>query len=250
MTTDNSSTPDAPSKPWYQSKAILGQIATGIISLLAIYKVDLTGIDINQTVMAIGALIATGVAIYGRVTAKHQITARPVKTSTSLLVVFLIPFLLIGCASTSPSVDPTPTPTTVNVAPADNAKFVTAIKAAVVVEKAGFSLAYAILKGDEKTNFPKYVSGSGYLLASFENGTVPTDDQVKNGLSPYFPTSSASYAPIVQAITTATSTIKSFIDLYIPSSYTNVADYINYALDKLAQGAYAWADPYLTTTSS
>jgi len=102
MTTDNTTTPDsqAPSKPWYQSTTILASISTGVIALLGIFKIDLTGIDVNQDVLAVATLIGVGVTIWGRVTAKHQITAGSSATPpATLLVLLLIPLFIIGCAA-------------------------------------------------------------------------------------------------------------------------------------------------------
>jgi|GEM_PF-2795980 len=246
-------TTSTPQKPWYQSATIISSIATAIIALCGIFKIDLSSIDVNQNVLAIATVIGTCMTIYGRIRATHQITSGTNTTANILMLCLILPVLITGCASTTPSPTPTPTPTPVStpiVAPADNARFVASVQAAQLILETGGRVALATLSPTDQHTYAMYLSGSGHVFESLETGVAPTSTQVTNALSAYFPTTASNYTAIVQLSTAAVSTIGVALKAYVPAGSENYAAYVNYSLQALAQTAYAVADPYLTQAAS
>jgi hypothetical protein len=101
-----------PTKPWYQSKGVLGGIASGVPALVILLKlagIDIADLSSELSAGLIGAvgLVGTIVAIYGRITASKPIA--PAAPSTFCVPAFLVPLLCFGlvtgsltsCSSTS-----------------------------------------------------------------------------------------------------------------------------------------------------
>jgi len=61
------------SKKWYQSKTIIGGIVAMIMMIVAFSGFDLDEGVITEFVTNLFGLITMGVAIYGRIVAKHKI---------------------------------------------------------------------------------------------------------------------------------------------------------------------------------
>lgn len=73
MTTNTNSTE---TKPWYQSTTILGALATGLVALLGIFRINLgvsTG-ELTDALLALGTFAGTVVTIVGRIKASTTIT--------------------------------------------------------------------------------------------------------------------------------------------------------------------------------
>lgn len=73
MTTNTNSND---TKPWYQSSTILAALATGIIALLGIFKINLTDFhqEITDALLSLGAIAGTVLTILGRLNASKPVT--------------------------------------------------------------------------------------------------------------------------------------------------------------------------------
>jgi len=149
---------------------------------------------------------------------------------------------LVSCAGTTTN---PPSSAPVIVAPEDNAKFCFLVEGACTILEVGGKVALATQTAATQKEYAAYLSGSGHVYESLQTGKVPTDAQVQNALSAYFPTSSGKYTTIVQLGTSALSPVITWIKVYIPPSWGNAGDYVNYVLAKLAKVCYDVADPYL-----
>lgn len=68
-----------PTKPWYQSKTIIGAIVTGLATVAQIAGVEVTEQETQVFVTAltaVGQAIGIGLTIYGRVKAQGRIAAK------------------------------------------------------------------------------------------------------------------------------------------------------------------------------
>lgn len=169
-------------------------------------------------------------------------------------------FSLTGCGLPDLPPDPnTPPPATVPVGnsvliadPAQNAKFVSAVNFAGDILSLGGSLALkTYTSGADQVAYAKLLSGSGHVFESLETGSLPTDDQIKNSFSAYFPATAGNYVNIANGAAEALSVIRDGIASVLPAGLQKsnpgvYAAYVNYALAALAKIAYSTADPYLT----
>ena len=91
-------------KPWYLSKTIIATIISMVVALLAEFHVKLPAIDQGQLtdmVLAITTGVAGIVAIYGRATAKKQLTAKELPFASAVLLligVYAAAIALMACA--------------------------------------------------------------------------------------------------------------------------------------------------------
>lgn len=77
---------EQPTKPWYQSKTVLASLFAVLLTILTALKVTHVGaVQVDQVaaeqdnlielISQIGVVVASAVAIYGRVTAKAKIAS-------------------------------------------------------------------------------------------------------------------------------------------------------------------------------
>jgi hypothetical protein len=152
---------------------------------------------------------------------------------------------LMGC---NPPPSTTQPAATTIVPPEQNQKFVDDVKLAqLALEGIGkLALQYAVSDAD-RTGIAELMSGSGHVFESFEDGTIPTSEQIQNSFNNYFPTTSSKYMPIASGSAVILSAAILKIKEYVPqNNATMTAAYFNYICKALAQTDYAVADPFLT----
>jgi hypothetical protein len=96
------------SKPWYRSQTILAAIAAIVVQAVGVFfKVDVTDVkpELVDGLVGLGTLIAAGIAIHGRVTARATITP-PDAGKLGLIVVLaaIAALVLSGCTPWASSV--------------------------------------------------------------------------------------------------------------------------------------------------
>ena len=173
------------------------------------------------------------------------------------IIVLTLAFAMVGCTATAPAptapssvsaTAPAQSPTV--LAPADNVKFVNAVNTAAAVFRAAGNVLFATaVSGDARAQYAAYVSGSGHVFESFENGQLPDAQNLSNALSAYYPTTNANYTQTVGIMTSAAQCLVALIKQYVPASVSNYADYVNYAFGAMATVAYTVADPYLQAST-
>jgi hypothetical protein len=194
--------------------------------------------------------LVTGFVIGGILSVSFYLKQSPVPPDTdtkiptpplALFILLFLPFFFVGCAGSTPS-----SQISAIVAPTENVRFIQAVDNASAILKLGGQLALSLALDDkERVEYATYISGSGHLFESFQKGQLPQEEDVSNALKAYFPTTSDKYANIAQISSAAVSAAITIVKTYVPVSYTNRAEYINYCFAKLAKTAYEVADPYL-----
>lgn len=199
--------------------------------------------------------VVTGFLLGGVLSAAFYLKQSPLpqsesfkKETTQKLAAFAVllttAMLFVGCASNQTSV--ANVEHYAIVAPANNATFTNAVGVSCALLKSGGQLALTLaLNDDERKQYATYLSGSGHLFESLQTGKLPTDEEISNALSAYFPTESGSYTSTVQISATAINAIVAIVETYVPVNYVNYAEYVNYCFGQLAKVAYEVADPYL-----
>ena len=88
-------------KPWYQSKTMIGLVATAVTMVLGFLKLDVSKMEVSEIItqlVAVGGLIF---AAYGRAKAKTKLGGAPKakRVNMPLLLLLLLPLcaLQVGC---------------------------------------------------------------------------------------------------------------------------------------------------------
>lgn len=72
---DTNTSTSTSTKPWWQSRTILGAIVSGGVAIAAIFNVEIA--DLSESfldgLMGIGVLVGTSLTVYGRFTAEKEL---------------------------------------------------------------------------------------------------------------------------------------------------------------------------------
>lgn len=135
--------------------------------------------------------------------------------------------------------------------PEQNANFVRDVQGVCDLLSMGGTVALqAAVKGQERQEYARLLSGSGHVYEALATGAVPTESQVKGAYSAYFPSSAENHVNLANISATLVAKLPAIIGRYLPASYRESAPavyaaYVNYALLSLARTAYQTADPFL-----
>lgn len=98
--------PETVTKPFYQSRTILGAIAGAIVMALAIFGIEIPGLEgqLTEVFLAIGGIVTTALTIYGRIKAAKVIgTTKPglPRDGLSVLAFLVVVGLAVGLSACS-----------------------------------------------------------------------------------------------------------------------------------------------------